>query len=653
MQMKITNGGVYTAALKDFNSLTMPKPRGRINIVALLLLLNVQVAEIKSQQLIGLSENQEVKKAALSRDSRKKSTGVVLSLELPFFDDFSAVSVYPDPEKWTDISAFINTSFPYLPPSLGVATLDAIDESGNVYAINDQVTPSDTLTSMAFNLSGYQGTAQEVLLSFFCQAGGKGELPDPKDSLVLEFFSPLANDWIWAWKASVYNPDSFQHEIITVPQSLYEDGFRFRFRNYTSMSPNEVVGKHGALSNVDQWHIDYVMLNTNPRASHESINDIAFVDPLTDLLYEYTTVPWRHIDYAQRIGRNKVRYVVRNLVKADTALSINRSYVVRNMFSQETSYYEVYTEKIEPNSLFIRNDPFDHSFSFEPTAYGQFEVTAYLKTHPSQFLGNDTVKYKQLFRDYYAYDDGTAEYGFGISGESTSGAMVACRFPVFRQDTIRGMDIFFNKTRNNYTANLAFNLCIWKNEGGFPGDTLYVSQEEFTPDVNTGLLEFKRYSIPLSREIMVDDTVFVGIKQLSEDFLNMGYDVSHDNRRNILVNITGSWFSTDSLDPAGSLMIRPVFSTQSMPSALADEASVNERLKVFPNPACDQLQIVVPEQAMNAPGQIQVYDITGRQVFAGELRNTISVSHLKPGIYIIKVMCHSGQVLTSRFIISR
>jgi len=194
------------------------------------------------------------------------------------------------------------------------------------------------------------------------------------------------------------------------------------------------------------------------------------------------------------------------------------------------------------------------------------------------------------------------------------------------------MDIFFNKTRNNYTANLAFNLCIWKNEGGFPGDTLYVSQEEFTPDVNTGLLEFKRYSIPLSREIMVDDTVFVGIKQLSEDFLNMGYDVSHDNRRNILVNITGSWFSTDSLDPAGSLMIRPVFSTQSMPSALADEASVNERLKVFPNPACDQLQIVVPEQAMNAPGQIQMYDITGRQVFAGELRNTISVSHLKPGI---------------------
>jgi hypothetical protein len=491
------------------------------------------------------------------------------------------------------------------------------------------------------------------LLSFYYQAGGKGELPDPKDSLVLEFFSPKANDWIWAWRASAAAAGPFQQEILSIPQSLYEDGFRFRFRNYTSMSPNEVKGKHGALSNVDQWHIDYIMLNTNARANHESINDIAFVDPLTDLLFDYTSVPWRHLDYAQRIGRNKVRYVVRNLEKADTAISINRSYIVKDLFTQETSYYEIYTEKIDPYSLFIRNDPFDHSFSYEPTPYGQFEITAYLKTHPSQFLGNDTVKYKQLFRDYYAYDDGTAEFGFGISGESTSGAMVACRFPVFKQDTIRGMDIFFNKTRNNYTADLTFKLCIWKNKGGIPGDTLYVSQEEYTPDINTGLLEFKRYSLPLSREIVVDDTVFVGIKQLSEDFLNIGYDVSHDNRRNILVNITGSWFSADSLDPAGSLMIRPVFSTLKTPSGIASKSSGAGILSVFPNPARDQLQIVFSEKDMNEYAAMQIYDITGRQISAHAFGNTIPVSHLKPGVYILKIICQSGQILTSRFIISR
>jgi Secretion system C-terminal sorting domain len=151
----------------------------------------------------------------------------------------------------------------------------------------------------------------------------------------------------------------------------------------------------------------------------------------------------------------------------------------------------------------------------------------------------------------------------------------------------------------------------------------------------------------------VDDTVFVGIKQLSQDFLNIGYDVSHDNRRNIFVNISGSWFSVDSLDPAGSLMIRPVFSTQAMPSGLAEATTADDILKVFPNPARDQLQIVLSEKAMNEPGRIQIYDITGRQVFAIELRNTIPVSQLRPGIYILKIICHSGQVLTCRFVISQ
>lgn len=616
-------------------------------------ILILQVSEARGQQLIGLTQNQEIKKAAAEKGSRRKSTGALTSLELPFFEDFSAITVYPDPGKWTDIYAFVNTSFPDMPPSVGVATLDAIDEYGNVYAVNDQVTPSDTLTSVAFNLAPYRNSAEEVRLSFFCQAGGKGEMPDPKDSLVLEFFSPLDDEWKWAWKAPGGQAGPFRQNIITVPQSFYEDGFRFRFRNYTSMSPNEVVGKYGALSNVDQWHIDYIMLNTKPLTNHVSINDIALVDPLTDLLFDYVTIPWHHVDYAQRIGRNKVRYVINNLERADTAMSINRSYRVKDMFTGEVNDYEVYTEKIDPDTFMIRNDPFDHSFSYKPSEYGHFEITAYLKTHPSQFLGNDTVKYSQLFRDYYAYDDGTAEYGFGISGESTSEAMIASRFPVFRQDTIRGIDIFFNKTRNDYTADLSFKLCIWKNMGGIPGDTLYVSQEDYTPDPGTGLLEFKRYTIPLSREIIVDDTVFVGIKQLTEDFINIGYDVSHDNRRNILVNITGAWFSTDSLNPAGSLMIRPVFSRQAMPSGVSDGKSEPETLRLYPNPARDLIHIAVNEKDMDGPGQIQVYDIAGRRVLVHDIQESITISHLKSGIYIMKAICHSGRVYVGRFIISR
>jgi hypothetical protein len=616
------------------------------------LVLILPLRSIKGQELIGLTENQEVKKAAREMHSREKTTTDAAHLKLPFFEDFSVMKVYPDQSKWTGLSVFVNSSFPDMPPSIGVATLDAIDATGEVYAINDRVTPSDTLTTKPFNLLPYKNTNAQVVLSFWCQAGGKGEMPDPKDSLVLEYYAPLSHEWIWIWDSSAFSAGAFQQKIFTVPKSFYEDGFQFRFRNYTSMSINEVKGKYGALSNVDQWHLDYFMMDTMPRASHSTISDIAFVDPLSDLLYDYTTVPWNHVDYAQSIARNKVRYVVRNFNPYETA-NIERSYSVRNVLTQEISNYEVLNGDIGPNSIWIRNDPFDHSFNYEPTPYGKFEVTAFIGTLASQFMGNDTVKYTQLFKDYYAYDDGTAEFGFGISGESTTGAMVACRFPVFRADTIRGIDIFFNKTRNNYTANLYFKLCIWKNKDGKPGDTLFVSEKDFTPDTSMGLLEFKRYMLPLSREIIVDDTVFIGIQQLQEDFLNIGYDISHDNRRNIFVNITGSWYSVDSLNPSGSLMMRPVFSTEEFPSGTGRIESGPATLTVYPNPVTDLLHILIPEVLGSEEGTLFIYDITGRQALAERLSSTVYVGYLKPGIYLIRLVMKSGQVLVSRFIVCR
>jgi hypothetical protein len=623
-----------------------------INLITGFFVLIFPFSGARGQHLIGLTENQEIKKAFLEHFSREKSASDAVSLELPFFDDFSTLKVYPDQLKWDGITAFVNSSFPDLPPSIGVATLDAIDETGEVYAINDKVTPSDTLASLPINLIPYKNTEAQVLLSFFYQAGGKGEVPDPQDSLVVEYFSPQSDEWIWAWKASADSAGPFRQEILTVPRSFYEDGFRFRFRNYTSMSANEVKGKFGALSNVDQWHIDYIMLDTLPRESHVSINDIAFVDPLKDLLFEYTTVPWNHVDYAQSIGRNQVRYVVRNFHPTKTA-NIERSYRVRNVLTQEISNYEILAGDIDPNSLWIRNDPFNHSFSYEPAPYGQFEVTAYITTLASQYLGNDTVKYTQLFRDTYAYDDGTAEFGFGISGESTTGAMIACRFPIFREDTIRGIDIFFNKTRNNYTASLYFKVCIWKNKNGKPGDTLFVSQDDFTPDNSLGLLNFIRYRLPLSHEIIVKDTIFVGIQQLQEDFLNIGYDVSHDNRKNLFVSITGSWYSVDDLDPAGTLMMRPVFSTQEHATGIATMASGPGILEVYPNPASEQLYVRVPEALSGENGTLFIFDITGRQTFTENLSHSIYIGHLKPGIYLIKLVMQSGQVLVSRFIVGR
>jgi hypothetical protein len=420
------------------------------------------------------------------------------------------------------------------------------------------------------------------------------------------------------------------------------------------MTPDEVIGKIGALANADQWHIDYIQVNTNPYEDHININDVALVEPLKDLMLKYTSVPWHHVSNAQSIMRNVVRYVIRVFNKDGDTVNVLRSYFIKDLLQNQTSFYETYPQEIPTDSVSIRNDPFDYPFVQTSADYGKFEVTAYISPpDASQYRGNDTVKYIQLFKDYYAYDDGTSEFGIGISGESTTGAMMACRFPIFRQDTIRGVDIFFNKTRNQYTAKLGFNLCIWENKDNKPGDTLYLSNNELFPDANAGLLEFTRYMIPSDREIIVHDTVFVGIRQSTEDFMNIGLDVSHNNLHNVMFNTTGTWYTGDSLSPAGTVMMRPVFSRNTSPSAIRDLPVKNEILTVFPVPADEVLHINYSGSALTENTEIQVYDLAGRQVYLPRSGSSLSVGRLNPGMYLLRIRILNQKIITAKFLISR
>ncbi len=622
----------------------------KIALLAVMLCLFVQV---KGQTLIGLTENQEIKKSLQTDNNRKKSASAVKSVELPFFDDFSTISIYPDPGKWADSYAFVNSSFPYLPTTIGVATLDAIDAQGNVYAIDNRPTPSDTLTSVPVNLLPYKGTSKQVILSFFYQAGGRGEIPDPQDSLILEFYSVNTSQWIHIWKVTTDTSTPFIQVIKAVPDSFYEDGFRFRFRNYTSMSPDEVKGKFGALSNVDQWHIDYVKLDADNLSTHEKISDIAFVEPLKGMLKQYVSIPWTHVNYAQDIMRQYTRYVLRNM--EDSARTLYRSYYVKDLNTNKKYFFNQFDEMILPDTMIYRNDPFDFAYTQTQSEYGRYEVVAFITTPPKQFWGNDTVKHFQEFSNYYAYDDGTAEFGFGVSGESSYGALMAVRFPLYREDTIRGISMFFNKTRNHYTSGLEFNLCVWNNRNGEPGDLLYVSEETFTPDTTLGLLEFKNYMFPVDLNLIVSDTIYVGLRQLTEDFLNIGYDNSCNDCSNIMINTSGPWFTYTEKNQLynGTLMIRPLFGRKSSTGIAEKNSSVKNGVILYPIPASDQLHIILKDTDYVTSGEIQIFDISGRLVLTTGFSEIISINHLQSGLYYINIRLTTGEKLASKFIISR
>lgn len=638
-----------------------------LKISYLVILLTFYCFKGYSQEVIGLTENKVIKNQLEKDKSRKKSTKAIDPLNIPFFDDFSTSNVFPDEELWEDKYAFINSSYPVEPLSIGVATLDAIDDEGNVYATDNDITPSDTLTSNPINLSEFKGSGQPVTLSFWYQTGGKGELPEEKDTLLLEFFSPEDTAWTGSvWKAETWPADTFIQVILSIDDSLFQNGFKFRFRNYTSLSDNDVTQGKGALSNADQWHLDYIQMDNRSVEEHSSINDISFIEPLRSTLRNYESVPWSHIDNVITDERlDTIPIFIRNayerLFPPNDSTTVTRQYYVKDL--NENSYFiEPYpdngiTEQFLNNSVIDRGDRFKPYYQQTEADAGLFEIAAYFR-NTEHYKGNDTIKRIEKFLDYYAYDDGTAEYGFGISGESSRGALLAYRFKLYRTDTLRAIDFYFNKTRNNYNATKSFKICIWDNDQELPGELIYPEDMELSPlsypDSTKGLNEFIRYS--LDSLLIVSDTIFVGWQQTTEEFLNLGYDINNANKKNILTNITGNWIPFNSSPYIeGSLMIRLICGTRQLTTSIKGISKTGEELvSLYPNPASDYINIQFPLSLNDSPLTLSIYDYFGKLVYlSGEITPVINISDLKPGLYILRVSGPEFKAINKKFIISR
>ncbi len=172
--------------------------------IGLLFLNKLNAQEV----LTGLKSNIQ-KTSVLQSETiqQQKSVDKIIaypSLLIPFSDDFSTQGIYPDTALWIDNHVFINQSFGINPPTIGVATLDAVDAYGKIYEHARQTAfPADTLSSRPIRLDSIFSpfpkdlTVDDSLyFSFFYQPGGGiigkpwsklGDAPEKNDSLILEF----------------------------------------------------------------------------------------------------------------------------------------------------------------------------------------------------------------------------------------------------------------------------------------------------------------------------------------------------------------------------------------------------------------------------------------------------------------------------------
>jgi hypothetical protein len=127
----------------------------------------------------------------------------VINLDLPFIDDFSNNSQYPDQTKWLDQKVYVNRNFGLNAYSIGVASFDGLNEQGNPYnnSFANAQGGCDTLTSFPINLytkpngGGNYSLSDSIVLSFYYEKKGLGDAPEISDSLILDFYNPTSNTW--------------------------------------------------------------------------------------------------------------------------------------------------------------------------------------------------------------------------------------------------------------------------------------------------------------------------------------------------------------------------------------------------------------------------------------------------------------------------
>lgn len=594
-----------------------------------------------SQEVVsGLQVNSVIARSAM-KETAKKSDVKAAALELPFIDDFSGRSVFPDQDKWSDNYVYINNDYTKDQITLGVATFDAIGNYGRMYEnASSSVFKGDELTSQQINLS--YNPADNIRLSFFYQAGGLGDSPEQNDSLTLQFFAPDENKWYSVWNAKGTSDTRFKPVIIKVENTRFlKTGFRFRFTNYASLSPNLI--EPSIVGNCDMWNIDYVYLGKNRNDNDTIFADVAFRRPIRSLLKTYEAMPWkqfRKIELQEMSSSIQLQY--RN--NDQITRNVTRNFEIWDVYAGKQS--DSFTEgavDIKPFTSEVFNANLIYTFSTNSTDSALFRITCSLKTDVNDRKENDTIIYYQTFKNYFAFDDGSSEAGYGINGLGSRNAMAAYKFISYIPDTLKAIQICFNDSYMNANQ-MSFDLMVWDNNNGLPGNILYSAEDSLVKQGNQ-INGFYTYRI--KDGVPVNGTFYVGWKQRSEAFLNAGLDINTPNGGRQFYWLNGEWNQSQ---VQGTLMIRPVVEYLPKITAVNEIKYLGNKIKTGPNPATDYFNIYEGEQQLSGNSTIKVIDLSGKELLKIPFTTRIDISSLANGIYFLIITKNGTPVSYTRFI---
>ena len=570
---------------------------------------------------------------------------------LPFFDDFCDGT---SSGRWYFDGAMRNDGFAPLPPTVGMVTLDVYDADGELYPANsDEMTQCDGLESATIRLDScfypYPRKVvpeDSVFLSFYYLPGGGygnmweriGDTPEDDDSLVLQFYAPGEDRWHTVWSREGISPDTlfartghyWQQVMIPIVEDAYlQRGFRFRFINFASIASST---KPGILANADQWNIDYVYLDLDRGVADTFYRDIAFVNPAPSLLRRYQAMPARQFTAEEM--KDTLSMTITNLFSEE--LACRYDYRVLDADGALLHSYEGGFDNIQPympgmhyqTSAVHARPPVGYVLPVEDNGTSEFLVVHNVRegVGPSSPLDtmlsyNDTVSYRLRFDNYYAYDDGVPENGYGLTSTNVT-VSLACQYELNVEDTLTAVSLYFNRTMGEENASIPFKLTVWDDQDGQPGNVIYQDSQNRKPRFD-GLNQYVKYQ--LESDVLCNGTIYVGFLQQNTDYINLGFDRNNDASAHIFYLTDGTW-QTSIL--RGALMLRPYFGRRG-------RVGIEQAQSPLPLHAYAQGRRIVIEQPQ--AGSIVIYNTLGQQVYATHAQAARVVTpDLRKGLYIVK-----------------
>ncbi len=515
----------------------------------------------------------------------------------------------------------------------------------------DTLFPGDTVWAFGNCLPHFFVIVRDTLTS-----GSSAVTSMPCDSI---FYTVTDTTWYHVWSTPGQELQSFMEEnngnyfrqvMIPVTNLRYfSPNFFIRFSNYASIVNSSQANGRG---NEDNWNIDLVYLNIGRSLLDTGHPLVCFSGQAPSFLKRYKSMPYKHYRSNSTMALNEqIQLHIANLDCQPRNINYfyrvdqvggGQSYTYGHAACEAPPYQEAGFLTCSGEQAALACPFVAQTFSILTDR----DTTSYLIRHyVSDTSCNpplvDSLVYHQGFYNYFAYDDGIPEQGYGVE---PAGSCFAVKFDLTTPDTIAGVQLLFNHTLRDANDDY-FDIVIWKDNNGHPGKEITGLNNQKVR-WSDHIFEYVYY--PLNNQaVIASGTIYVGIEQQGAEIINIGFDKSTDNSAYNFYNSNGSWLQSQL---PGSLCIRPVVG-KSYYIGLKDTDTEETALQLFPNPASSTLHL--GGIGSNRLASIDLYDLTGRLLQHLEYQTEISVSEFTDGLYFINITTDDGKVLAKKFMVSK